>query len=839
MPVVQDPVLREAGIKAGIMIWRVENLQLAPAQQEAYGGVFYKGDSYLILKTVKQPRTKYDIHFWLGSQTSNDEAGIAAIKAVELDDMLGGAPVQHREVQGNESANFRAYFKTLRYKDGGVGSGFKKVTDVFKNRLYQVKGRRRVRVTEVPCLIDSVNSGDVFILDTKQIVYLFYGSESNKIERQKGIEVANQIRDVEHQGTSQVFVLDQNDKTVLRAEGRKFFTVLGANPEYINHIKSATEGGQDSLVAQSTFMNLIRVSDASGRMLMELAGRAPLNQDMLVDQDSYILDHGGNKIFVWHGKGSTREERKSSMIYASEYMIEKGYPADTMVTSCYQYAEPVEFRQCFLGIWKERVFANHETGPEKRRAAPTVTVNSLHKRRERSEAKRMFDDGTGEKQVWRIEKMKPVAVPAGKIGQFYSGDCYIVFYSYRENAGHGKEVQIVYYWIGAHSTPDERGAAAAFAVELDDKHGGKPIQMRIVQGKEPPHFMLIFKGTLIIRQGGNKSAFTHVKKREHVENGENGENGVNGSATEEPMEEDLAAEQDESTSNLFHVKGSTEDCCKGIEVVPKASMLNSNDVFVLSYDITTYVWYGKGCSSMEMKVGDYIATTIVNKSAPMLGIHEGAEPAQFWTLLGGKEEYADSVTLATAEPIYPARLFHVSNAKGYIAIEEIADFAQEDLIEEDVIILDCSDEVFVWIGAGANEDERSHGLELATEYITSDPTGRDPDAVTIYQIRQGHEPPNFRAHFAGWDFRFRTSKIKISAEDGVTLASDALAQLERDNYPYSELIDGKCPVGVDPCSKENYLGDEEFMMLFGMDRAKFLDLPKWKKLSLKKEKKLF
>ena len=169
-------------------------------------------------------------------------------------------------------------------------------------------------------------------------------------------------------------------------------------------------------------------------------------------------------------------------------------------------------------------------------------------------------------------------------------------------------------------------------------------------------------------------------------------------------------------------------------------MLNSNDVFVLSYDITTYVWYGKGCSSLEMKVGDYIATTIVNKSAPMLGksqfnnskgsellrmsaimrklcfeqdlhhgtwnfhhncesgdpkfwpnfsallkdefdtlpgIHEGAEPAQFWALLGGKEEYADSITLATAEPIYPARLFHVSNAKGYIAIEEIVDFAQE------------------------------------------------------------------------------------------------------------------------------------------------------------------
>ena len=43
---------------------------------------------------------------------------------------------------------------------------------------------------------------------------------------------------------------------------------------------------------------------------------------------------------------------------------------------------------------------------------------------------------------------------------------------------------------------------------------------------------------------------------------------------------------------------------------------------------------------------------------------------------------------------------------------------------------------------------------------------------------------------------------EIATEDGITLASDALAQLERDNYPYSELSDGKCPAGVDPCSKE-------------------------------------
>ncbi|XP_028087976.1 villin-3-like isoform X2 [Camellia sinensis] len=170
----------------------------------------------------------YDIHFWLGKDTSQDEAGAAAIKTVELDAILGGRAVQHRELQGHESDKFLSYFKPCIIPlEGGVASGFKKPEEEeFEIRLYVCKGKRVVRLKQVPFSRSSLNHDDVFILDTKDKIFQFNGANSNIQERAKALEVIQYLKDKYHEGMCDVAIVDDG-KLQAESDSGEFWVIFG------------------------------------------------------------------------------------------------------------------------------------------------------------------------------------------------------------------------------------------------------------------------------------------------------------------------------------------------------------------------------------------------------------------------------------------------------------------------------------------------------------------------------------------------------------------------------------------------------------------------------------
>jgi len=321
----KEDAWKNAGKKVGLEVWRIEKFQVVSWPKEQYGQ-FFSGDSYIVLHTYKKKPDSdalaWNVHFWLGKFTTQDEAGTAAYKTVELDDFLNGAPVQYREVQEHESSLFLSYFKdTIRIMDGGVETGFKHVEATkYQQRLLHLKGKKKVRVTQVELSHKSLNSGDVFILDAGLDLYQWNGRKAGPQEKAKGAQLARAIDD-ERSGKPQVHVIEEGEKS---DDATQFWKLLGGE----GAVKSAEEGGSDEEADKQTqaTKKLFRLSDASGKMeFSEVSSGSNIKRSQLDTNDVFIFDVG-SEVYAWIGLKASKDERKRALGFAQDYLGKYGRP---------------------------------------------------------------------------------------------------------------------------------------------------------------------------------------------------------------------------------------------------------------------------------------------------------------------------------------------------------------------------------------------------------------------------------------------------------------------------------------------------------------------------------
>lgn len=91
------------------------------------------------------------------------------------------------------------------------------------------------------------------------------------------------------------------------------------------------------------------------------------------------------------------------------------------------------------------------------------------------------------------------------------------------------------------------------------------------------------------------------------------------------------------------------------------------------------------------------------------------------------------------------------SCSGDFKVKEIFNFTQDDLTTEDVLVLDCHREIYVWVGCHSNVRSKQQALTLGQKFLETDILAEGLSLeIPIYVVTEGYEPPFFTCFFA-WD----------------------------------------------------------------------------------------
>ncbi|XP_011308907.1 protein flightless-1 [Fopius arisanus] len=734
----------DAGQVPGISVWEIENF-LPNQIEEVAHGKFYEGDCYIILKTSldEAGALLWAIYFWIGEKATLDKRACAAIHAVNLRNFLGAQCRTIREEQGDESDEFLLLFDSdITYIEGGrTSSGFYTVEDTPAiARLYRVHAAgASIHLEPVVFSPGSLDPGYVFVLDVGTRIFMWYGKNAKNTLKSKSRLLAEKMNKNERKNKAEIIM------EMMGMESEEFWEALGGEPpeEFIEHVDR-------NFLPVTPRLYQVRLGMGYLELPQVEVPHGKLSNNLLNNRNVYILDCYLD-VFVWFGKKSTRLVRAAAVKLSQELFNMIDRPDFAMVTRLQEGTESQIFKSKFTG-WDEVIAVDFtrtaesvaKTGADLTKWAKQqdtkADLAALFMPRQpqmsNTEAQQLMNEWSDDLEVMEafvLEKRKFVRLPEEELGHFYSEDCYVFLCRYwipldLEN-DEGDEQQyeddfqcIVYFWQG-RDAGNMGWLTFTFSMQKKFKtlFGEKLEVVRTHQQQENLKFMAHFKRKFIIHHGKRKGK-------------------APGST---PVE-------------FFHLRSNGSALCtRLIQIQPDASLLNSAFCYILNVPFNNdeetgivYVWLGAKSDPEEQRLVQDIAEEMFNTPWISLQVlNEGEEPDNFfWVGLGGKKNYETD-----ADFMKYTRLFRCSNEKGYFVIsEKCTDFCQDDLADDDIMILDNGEQVFLWLGTRCSEVEIKLAYKSAQVYIQHLRVKQPDNPRKLFLTAKGKESRRFTKCFHGW-----------------------------------------------------------------------------------------
>ena len=349
--------------------------------------------------------------------------------------------------------------------------------------MYRITHRNGLCIDSQPCEAKVFTADCCYVFESKEAILVYRGPETSRILFADAHHIQHDMRKAD--GNRPKIVSPEDDDYTMRFT-RVFPTGI---PTKLPPIANDVNPVLAVYLLDSNDMKMDKIFEGFQPSKVLLSSCAIVECD--------------HEIFVWFGTGALSDAKNYALLVSYE-MARKLKSRGKQFVVHYEETESMEsvlFKRKFKDFPSELPIGTHKTEAlstiAKEEEQPELDLAFAPIMKSEVDPCEMLPSG-GKLTQYLIQAFEKIPVGDKEVGIFLRNKSYVISYIYQVA---GKSKCYLFFWQGSLSKVIEKGTSAMITVEMSKSTGFEVSQHRVIEGKEPAAFKVLFpKKIMIVRK---------------------------------------------------------------------------------------------------------------------------------------------------------------------------------------------------------------------------------------------------------------------------------------------------------------------------------------------------